>query len=165
MGLFLPDGALLDVSAGLGHVEQLSVYSEAGGPLWVRVFHGEGPYHLTLESAPFEPADVYEPNDTPDTAAELEPGEYAELVCGGEDFYAVEVGAGQTLRVTLRFAHEAGDLELALEDPQTGEALALSSGVTDREVAEVQAEGAGWVWVHVDSYGGEVPYSMSVTLE
>src|SRR5688500_3895378 len=58
----------------------------------------------------------FEANQTRRTAARVTPGDYKGLFCNEEDWYALEVGAGQRLEVQVAFRHAEGDLELEVQD-------------------------------------------------
>ena len=89
----------------------------------VRVYGWQGagaPYSLsvTLVGCDEVPEDDdFEENDTLETAAEVEPGEYGGLIVSGDDdFFALDVCAGGTLTASIAFAHADGDLDLQVLD-------------------------------------------------
>lgn len=76
-------------------------------------------------------------NDAPEQATAMLPGVHEDLtICGDDlDFFNVPVEAGQSLRVTIRFEHARGDLDLGLGMPGDGVGVYpyLSNGYTDEE--------------------------------
>jgi hypothetical protein len=62
------------------------------------------------------PLDRFEPNDSVEEAAQLEPGRHGGLICAGEDHYRLEVPAGR--RVVASVVGEGGaELDLELHGP------------------------------------------------
>jgi hypothetical protein len=63
--------------------------------------------------------DARAPDDAPEHAAHLDPGSYEHLsICDQDlDFYTVDVAPRQSIRVTARFDHTRGDLDLAMQLP------------------------------------------------
>lgn len=74
----------------------------------------------------------FEPNQSRRTAAKIEAGTYGGLVCDGEDWYSVRLGAGQRLLVEASFRHADGDLDVALYDAR-GRAAGHSRGTGGSE--------------------------------
>jgi len=108
--------------------------------------------------------DAYEDNDAEASASVLNVGSYPELsICGGDDdFYFVEVPAGQTLTASIAFSHEDGDLDLRLV--RSGEQVDASSSVSDAESVS-HAEGGSYV-VRVFGYNGaEADYALSLSVQ
>jgi hypothetical protein len=62
--------------------------------------------------------DAYEENDTCSAAAPIAPGTYPDLqICSGDDdWFAVDLQAGDTIRITLNFTHANGDIDMQLYD-------------------------------------------------
>lgn len=167
LALHRPDGALLRASRGPGSAERLEYAPPAGGPLLVRVHDARGApaplaYTLTVATAPHRPADRFEPNDVPEAAKDLPPGEHGELVCTVEDYYRVALRAGQRLTVVVHLDPARGDLDLELLAPD-GRVKAASHGVGAREEATLVAERDGPHLVRV--YRSEAPYRLVVTVE
>ena len=79
--------------------------------------------------------DAYEENDWCGAAKFLTPGTYTDLqMCDGEnDWFGVNVVAGDTFTVTILFSHAQGDLDLALYDVGCGSSLTSSYSRTDNE--------------------------------
>ncbi|MCO5168966.1 MAG: PPC domain-containing protein [Planctomycetes bacterium] len=101
--------------------------------------------------------DRFEPNQTRRTAARIEPGDYKGLFCNDEDWYAVDVPAGQRLEVQVKFSHAQADLELEAQDGR-GRVLAWSRGQKDEEALALVPLAAGPVYVRV--HGGSAPYDL-----
>jgi hypothetical protein len=152
-------GSVAAASTGTSDVEQLRLAPRRGGRFFVRVYGGANVYHLVADLAPLEPADRLEPNDRPEDAAPLAPGEATGLVSTGQDWYRLDVGRGLEVEATIDFDHERGDLDLEVADP-AGQVLASSRGVLDQEQVTTIAP-AGGLLVHV--YGGPgAPYRLRV---
>lgn len=82
--------------------------------------------------------DAYEQgmgNNTVETAAAIESGRFPELsICDDDvDYYRVRVEADQSLRVRIEFAHTQGDIDLAMQLPETDEFAYESAGYEDVE--------------------------------
>ena len=71
--------------------------------------------------------DHFEPNDSPDQASRLNPGEHAELVGIDADWYAVDVAAGQEVTARIAFDDRIGDLDLEVFDESGEELLTWAS--------------------------------------
>ncbi|MCO5168335.1 MAG: PPC domain-containing protein [Planctomycetes bacterium] len=167
LAIHRPDGALLRAAAGPGNDERLEVAPPAAGPLLLRVHDARGaaaplPYTLSVTTVPLRPADRHEPNDSPEQARDLAPGEHDDLRCTVEDWYRVALRAGQRLTVVVLLDPAQGDLDLELFAPD-GRARAASTGVGAREEATLLAERDGPHLVRV--YRGEAPYRLVVTVE
>ena len=109
--------------------------------------------------------DLREENDAPADAGRLGPGAYEDLVvCGDDDWYAVDVCAGGTLTVVAGFAHAEGDLDLALHDP-AGARLAFSASADDDERLTFAAANDATVLVRVFGFGGaENAYDLALVV-
>ncbi len=87
--------------------------------------------------------DAFEENDTLETPAALAPGTYDATVCRNDrDFYAVALGAGDTLTLELLFEDDDGDIDVVLYNP-AGVQVAVSAGSTDEERIVYTAAAAG----------------------
>lgn len=85
----------------------------------------------------------------------LEAGSYQDLVlCADdpEDWYAVELQAGQTLTVALEFEHRVSDLDLELSCPANA-SVDRSAGIGDRETVSFAPEDSTLCLVRVYRYG------------
>ena len=105
-------------------------------------------------TTPTTPAgeDSFEENDTRAEAALLSAGIHAIKVLD-EDWFAVELAAGEVATLTLRFPHAAGDIDLAAQDP-SGTELSSSTSTSDQESVRVQATTAGRYTFRVHGYQG-----------
>jgi hypothetical protein len=117
-----------------------------GGPLFVQVVGGYGPY--TLELAFASPEGPFEPNDLPMDAAPLGAGAWTGIATRGQDWYALTLAAGQTATIAASFVHADADVELTLQGPD-GEQVASSTTSTDEESITWTAKAAGVHLLHV----------------
>ena len=157
--VFSPGGTSLGVSATDGDLETVNVdpVLESGLHL-VRVFAPRGAENdYTLGLSVTEPTcedDGFEDNDDLDNASLLDLQTTLSFgdqrICtGDDDFYAVDLAAGDGLTATLFFADEVGDLDLQILD-EDGRVLASSVSVSDNEEATVgTVETAGLYFVRV----------------
>lgn len=106
------------------------------------------------ERAPEAPArsdvapDRFEPNDEPAAAKPLQRGGWSGMKLRGEDWYRVDVPAGQAVTVALLTLDNDPDLDLELRGPD-GAVWRRSAGVGRRERARVLRTGGGPVLVRV----------------
>ena len=111
--------------------------------------------------------DGYEENDTCSAAVLIAPGAYPNLqVCSGDDdWFAVDLEAGDTVIITAYFTHALGDLDLELHDTNCGTWLDYSTSSTDDEqiVYTVDASGTYNVWVY-GYVGAENSYDLEVAV-
>jgi hypothetical protein len=121
----------------------ISVYSDESRGTWYDLRWKSG----TGGGAPLD--DVYEENDTLETAFDLSTNEAAWLssLSGAarqrdQDWYRIEAAPGN-LRIvsTCKFTHAEGDIDLALYN--SGGQFAASSGVTDQEVIDCTVPAPG----------------------
>ncbi len=96
------------------------------------------------------PADLYEDNDEQNAAVQLTAGLYAGLTScvDDEDWYGIEVPAGEQLSVALTFLDDEGDIDVTITDA-SGAFLAGSSSTTDDELAGPVDSDGGWMFVKV----------------
>lgn len=104
-----------------------------------------------------------EPNDVPQDAVALDPGDYAGLgVCDEADWFAVGVAAGAGLEVTIRWADDSDPASLALTD-EMGAVIADAEGEgTSRVVFEPPAAEARTRLLRVTGGGAELQYDLSI---
>lgn len=78
--------------------------------------------------------DSFEPNNMRDAASEIGDGDFGGLrICEGDvDWFAFQVGAGDSLELNLAFAHANGNLDMELLDP-SGARFGVSSSNSDNE--------------------------------
>lgn len=133
------------------------------GPVLIRVTGGIVPYELEVVEEPFTAEDAFEPNEYRLDARTIPVGKHEKLVCGGDDWYRVELAAGQTLKVVASFTSAEADLDLEVQDLD-GNYLGSSAGTTDQEKVEVEPdEGKRVVCVHV--YSADKTKRSTYTLE
>ncbi len=99
------------------------------------------------------PGDDYEENDDQNSATQLGSGLYTSLTSctDDEDWYGVQVPAGEQLTVALTFLDEEGDIDVTVTDAG-GAFLTGASSTTDDEIAgPVQGTG-DWMFIKVRLY-------------
>ena len=101
--------------------------------------------------------DPAEPNNSLEGAVSIERALGQELnVCGARDFFKFEASPGQTIRATVLFTHESGDVDMKLYGPsETGEPTVVESslGTMDNESVEYTVERAGVHYLEVYGFG------------
>lgn len=102
--------------------------------------------------------DLFEPNNTPDTAAPVTGGTYQGLwICEGDEDY-FEIMSGGSFTVSIQFQHSVGDLDMALY--QGTSQVAISQGTSDTETISAEA---GTYILRVYGYNGaQGEYSLSL---
>ena len=101
------------------------------------------------------PDDVHEDNDEINAAVQLGAGLQAGLTSctDDEDWFGVQVPAGEQLSVALTFLDDEGDIDVTVTDA-SGTWLAGSSSTTDDELAgPVASETGEWMFVKVRLFG------------
>jgi hypothetical protein len=165
--LLLPDGTAIDYSSGYDNDEILRY---AGGAtdttlvLYVdRSSYGiveeEQEYSVELKTEPLPDCeDGYEPNNTRTQAASLSGGTYPATICDmdDEDWYAVDLPAGGSVKAIARFLDSEGDLELKLTKAD-GTSVDSSTTTSDTETVEATNLAAGIYYVQVYPYSGSYP--------
>jgi hypothetical protein len=142
-----------------------SAPASVGGCTFCRSWHGPGytapgchpdlfgytePQAWIAANRPTCPPDAYETNDTLATAYSLPAGTRVRLSevagparQGNDDWYRIDVPRPwMRIAATAEFSHAAGDIDLALHNPN-GARVAASEGLTDREVVTYDAPTAG----------------------
>ncbi len=167
------DHGVIAQSESTDDVERVTGARAEAGALYARVFlYGDdaagGGSAYTIEATVGTcPADPSEPNDSQAEAAALGAGEQAGLhVCMDDDWYAVDLRAGDPLTVGVLFAHAEGDIDAKLYDADGAE-LAESVSTTDDETLgpwEAPAEGPVWLRIYLYEDLGEV-YGNSYILQ
>ncbi len=124
------------------------------------------------------PADPFEPNGSglegsvATGPAVLLPGVYPGLAScrGDDDWYAVDVVAGQRIDAEVQFTNDDGDLELTLYDTDGATVLDQSAGFRDVEsvaLLRAPADGRYFVRVHLsagDALNVDNTYQLTLTL-
>ncbi|MCB9530706.1 MAG: pre-peptidase C-terminal domain-containing protein [Myxococcales bacterium] len=156
--LISPSGAVVASSASLfGSSEAVAYVAPAAGEYTLRVtlnfdlFGDHADYDLdvrVIEATPTCADDASEDNDSRAAARRLAAGSYPSLVScpGDDDFYAIELGAGDRLTVDATFSDAAGDIDLTLTD-SAGVVLASSVSTTDDESLSFTATVGGTYYV------------------
>jgi hypothetical protein len=104
-------------------------------------------------------ANRFEPNQTRRTAARVQAGDYKGLHCDQEDWYAVELGAGQRLEASIAFRGAQADLDLEAHDAR-GRLLGWSRGQTDEEAMAVVPLAPGTIFLRVHVPEGGTDYDL-----
>jgi hypothetical protein len=144
-----PAGLVLaDVAVPTGARDALTVDALLVGDYLVRVSGPdgvEGPYRLTIAASDWVCVeDEFEENDTLATAWDVTGRTtLAGAVCRGDpDWFALDLVAGDTLRVDLRFVHAAGDLNLYVTRAN-GQTVAFGGSSDDDEHVTYTADTTG----------------------
>jgi len=148
------------------HLVQVQLYADSGS-----VDGNTYDLELTLGTTATCPPDAFEPNDSDGVAAAVVAGTHVGLTaCDTEDdWYAIDLAAGDELTVELLFANAEGDIDLELVDPLGFNLGAATSSDDDELLGPVVATNAGEHLVHVTLYAdaGSVPgntYDMVLTI-
>jgi len=108
--------------------------------------------------------DPQEDNDSESEASPLSDATGPLRVCPFDrDFFSAPVAAGQTLRITARFAQSTGDIDMRLLDP-TGLAVATAISTDDDELLEYRSSVAQILTLEVYLYRDEPLSGNSYTL-
>jgi hypothetical protein len=127
------------------------------------------PYCMTPRACS-RPEDGHEPNDTPAAARAVTAGGAAVegVVCpGNDDWFSIELAAGEAIEVQLVFRHADGDLDAYLwrrgADVSHSRPLAGSDSEDDDETFRFTAPAADTYWLLVYGHrGAEAGYRLSV---
>ena len=104
------------------------------------------------EMKPF--LDSYEANDTQAAAAAITVGNYPSLlIAGNDDWFKVDLAAGQSVTIRIDFDHSAGDLDLALHKAD-GARIDRSQGTSNTETITYTAAAAETVFIRAYGYSG-----------
>jgi hypothetical protein len=114
-------------------------------------------------------ADRFEPNDEPDAATALTPGVHASLsLCDAAapdrrdvDWYRIAAGAGETLTVDIRFAHNKGDIDAQLFRPGLQDPVVIAESSNDDERVEYAAPASENLLLAVYGYTGGAAISFA----
>ncbi len=114
------------------------------------------------------PCDGLEPNDSVQQASDaLEAdGPVESRICqGDEDWFGIDVGVGDVLRIDLTFLHQDGDLDMALFDAAARE-VEVSESTDNNESLEWTVERAGTHFIKVYGYEDAAnAYALSAAVE
>lgn len=179
MGLYSSTNSTtaLRSSTGTSDQEQISLDGLAAGTYYVRVYGYNGArspnYTLTIK-APQPPAgDVFEPNDTRQTAKNLGQirgqASYSNLSIHSTtdrdwfQFSTVAAGAnGHFARID--FSHSQGDLDFRLYD-SSGTLLTTSNGTSNSELISLAGRAAGTYYLEVFGYNSARNPNYTLTIE
>jgi hypothetical protein len=114
-------------------------------------------------------SDTLESNDERSTATDVGSGDSYDGLSihssDDEDYFAVDVEAGERITADIEFEHSDGDLDMVIQD-STGSTLAGSASVSDDESAEYIAQESGTYYVQVYGFGGDTAeYDVSIDTE
>lgn len=167
----------LDSSVGVGSQEEVEAEINASGTYFLRIYTNLGernPYTLELEvtGGSDDPIcnDRYEPNGDRGSAAPLEvPGDYMGLgLCSGfdtEDWYALDLEAGQQVQIQVTFTDSVSDIDAQLLRPGSGW-LDWAQSYSDDETLEAVVEDSGVHFLRVYTRIGDPnPYDLSLSVE
>ena len=167
------EGRVLASSVSISDHEEATVGSvQNGGLYFIRVYGflgATGDYDLNIERIDGGTEcddDRQEPNDTRNRARALAPGEQTNLhLCeGDDDWYSIDVEAGEILEVNLTFVHADGDVDLEVLDPNFA-VIARGFSVDDNERAARRAAVSGTFFVRVFSFFPvDNDYSMNIAV-
>jgi len=110
--------------------------------------------------------DAYEPNDSEIAAAPITAGATINaVVCdNNDDWFTIDVGAGETIDVDLQFIHVDGDVDVALLGP-SGAVVAASNGITNTESMSYVATTSGPLEIRVYLHIGTAnDYALTATV-
>ncbi len=144
----------------------LTIARPRAGPVFARVTGGIVPYSLEVTAADHAAEDALEPNDYRLDARPIRAGKVEKLQCGGDDWYRLDLKAGEALSAAARFVHADGDLDLELQDAQ-GSFLGSSNGSSDEEKVDLEPDAAPRiVFVHVypTDRSKRTPYALELTV-
>ena len=161
-----PDAAPVDSSTGPGEVKRVrAVLGSTPGTYKVRVnasagtavvysariFIYDGPLPLDCE---FD--DTFEPNDTPAAARNILTAQTVEaIVCGNnEDWFRIDVIAGNRVNVRVDFLHAEGNLDAQLLRGQS--VIASAESETDNEYLSFLAEATETLFLKLSLTGEDV---------
>ncbi|MFH1811761.1 MAG: PPC domain-containing protein [Pseudomonadota bacterium] len=169
--LYSPGAALLRTSGGASNTERIDYTTTAAGTYAVQAYGysgAENSYTLTLTVVPATPTcvdDANENNDTQATARSLPSNNFNGQICAGDDdYYKVDLSAGETLVVDLIFTHSQGDLDMRLLDP-AGAIMVSSTTGTDNERISFPVRLSGMYAIRIYGYGGaENAYTLRTTV-
>ena len=170
---------VLDRSTSVLDSEEVSHTAATTGTYFIRVYalgDTPNPYDLTVTvtegTAPEDIcADAYEPNGSSDDAPTVSPGTLTNLgLCpndDGEDFFALDLLAGDAVTITITFDSGLSDLDLWIYDTNGTSSLDASLGFTGTETvsATVTADGTYFIRTRTYSSGDPTPYTMTITVE
>ncbi|MFH1809448.1 MAG: PPC domain-containing protein [Pseudomonadota bacterium] len=165
--LLLPDGTQIDYSSGYDDDEAVRYSGGTTDTTLVlmvdRSSYGiveeEQEYTVEIKTEPLpDCADGFEPNNTRTQAATLTGGTVQATICDqdDQDWYAVDLPAGGTLKAIVRFLDSEGDLELKLLKSD-GSSVDSSTTTGDTETVDGTNLAAGIYYIEVYPYSSSYP--------
>lgn len=180
LSLFGPDSdSLVAQATSMTDNESLSTPVLVAGTYYLLVSRAEGPgggsavYNLSVSISQLI-YDEVENNDTPGQAQDLGnidlgllPQFIGNLGSGGydgddEDWFMFEIGADGSFEISLRFFHEAADLELQLYNEDGTTLIGSSSSVNDIEKLSMDLVAGSYVIRCFKFEGGNANYILSI---
>ena len=166
------DDGVIDEADSTEDTERVTGALAQAGSLYVRVFlygddaEGGGSAYTISATVGTCPTDPFEPNDAQATSAPLGVGSHEGLtVCVDDDWYAVEMRAGDALNIDVLFNNGEGDVDAALDDADGAMLTESVSTSHDEHLGPWEAPDEGPVYLRVYLYedqGGEYGNSYSL---
>ena len=119
------------------------------------------------EPEPTDPNDPFEPNNSRERAFVLEAGNYtgARISADDVDWFTFQPPTGATVRVTINFNDEDGDLDVKMFEGED-QADSSTGWSTDRETVDSTYNGTETLFVKVYGYGdAQNAYTIDVSFE
>lgn len=111
-------GTQINSSISENHaIETVSLKVTTPGYYYIKVYHYSGSvnsYTLDITIAQTVGDDGFEENDSFSSAALVDPGDYASLLCANDDWYYLSGYAGGVISVNISFTNSIADLDLKL---------------------------------------------------
>jgi hypothetical protein len=120
----------------------------------VYAYSGSGFYTLTLETIDYDD-DIYEENDHLNYAAYLELNNEYNLIAYDDDFFEIELIAGQNIELILDFNPSTVDLDLYLVN-NAGTIVDYSESYSTDEYIDYTATYTGSYFIYVSFFDGEL---------
>ena len=167
------DQAFLASSASTSDSESVTISVTDGLGYYVKVYGYSGAtnpnYSLTI-NGPAIPPDIYEPNDTFETATNLGTvGNFNQFglsihAPNNDDYYQITAASDGPATVSIYFTHANGDLDMAMYDGGQNQ-IALSNGVSDSESFTVSLVAGATYYIRPYGYNGSTnaDYSLSIS--
>ncbi|MHA1273216.1 MAG: PPC domain-containing protein [Promethearchaeota archaeon] len=168
---------LLDSSTSTTDDESISydITSGNGGNYYFRVYKknpsDNNSYILIISINSIQPSDdSFEENDNIFEAAPINAGTYTDLNCSDDDYYSIDLNAGDTIIVQIIFINFMGNLDLYFckLDFITEIILNYSTSTTDNEEISYKISTTGTYFIKVNKSSILEPsnlYNMIITIE
>jgi hypothetical protein len=152
------EGIPLATSRSSGWVDSVVWVPTQPGRHLIRVWGGRGGY--TLDAQLVSPRRRYEPNDMVENAVQLEPGLHADLLCDGDDWYAVQVPPHRSL--TAKVDGQVTQLGLELIDGVQVASVGTATPTLAHEASAPPTRSSRTVQIHVG--GAQAGYDLELAL-